>query len=80
MDKFTDIIVAVSTALIGMGAWIVKRLFGRIDKLEDRVDGVEKNLLTKQELDDSLEPIRETNNMILKHLLEHRGSEGKPRK
>ena len=80
MDKFTDIIVAVSTALIGMGAWIVKRLFGRIDKLEDRVDGVEKNLLTKQELDDSLEPIRETNNMILKHLLEHRGAEGKPRK
>ena len=71
MDKVSDLIITITTALVAMGAWIVKRLFGRIDKLEDRVDGVEKNLLTKQELDDSLEPIRETNNMILKHLLQN---------
>ena len=47
-------------------------LFKRIDKLETRVDSVERTLLTKDDLDASLEPIRETNFMILKHLLEKR--------
>jgi len=50
----------------------VRMLFKRIDRLENRVDGVERTLLTKEDLDSGLEPIRETNLMILKHLLEHR--------
>ena len=72
MEKIQEYFLAVATAFLGMGAWIVRMLFKRIDKLENRVDSVERTLLTKDDLDASLEPIRETNFMILKHLLEKR--------
>jgi len=72
LEKIQEYFVAVATAFLGMGAWIVRMLFKRIDRLENRVDGVERTLLTKEDLDSGLEPIRETNLMILKHLLEHR--------
>lgn len=75
MEKFNDWFLALCTAIASIGAWVVKRLFGRIDKLENRVDDVERNLLTRDDLESSLEPLKDTNNLILSHLLEHRGSE-----
>ena len=75
MEKFNEWLLASCTAIISIGAWVVKRLFGRIDKLENRVNDVERGLLTRTDLDASLEPIKDTNNLILSHLLEHRGTE-----
>ncbi len=71
MEKINEFAIAVFTALVSMGAFIVKKLYYRIDKLEDQVDTIEKNLLTK----DDLEQIKDTQNLILQHLLEHRNTE-----
>jgi len=74
-DKLNDWLLALCTGLAGICAYIVKRLFGRIDRLEDRTDSLERSLLTRDDLDSSLEPLKATNQLILSHLLEHRGTE-----
>ncbi len=71
MERINEFAVAVFTALVSMGAFIVKKLYYRIDKLEDQVDTIERNLLTKSDL----EQIKETQTLILQHLLEHRNTE-----
>ena len=57
MEKVNEFLVAVFTALLSMGAFIVKKLYNRIDKLEDQVDTqdryIERNLLTKDDLNRS---------------------------
>ena len=80
MDKLSDMVYWLLGAIASITAWIVKRLFGRIDTLEERVDTIECTQLTKEDLDNSLEPIRDTNTMILTHLLEHRRTEYGPDK
>ena len=80
MEKLSDIVYWLLGIIASIGAWIVKRLFGRIDTLEERVDDIECTQLTKEDLDSSLEPIRDTNTMILNHLLEHRRTEYGPDK
>ncbi len=80
MDKLSDTVYWLFGAIASITAWIVKRLFGRIDMLEERVDDIERTQLTKEDLDSSLEPIRDTNTMILTHLLEHRKTEYGPDK
>jgi hypothetical protein len=71
VERINEFAVAVFTALVSMGAFIVKKLYYRIDKLEDQVDTIERNLLTKSDL----EQIKETQTLILQHLLEHRNTE-----
>ena len=80
VDKLSDTVYWLLGAIASITAWIVKRLFGRIDTLEERVDTIECTQLTKEDLDSSLEPIRDTNTMILTHLLEHRRTEYGPDK
>tara|TARA_R100000750_G_C2307163_1_gene81061 strand:- start:513 stop:764 length:252 start_codon:yes stop_codon:yes gene_type:complete len=75
MDKINDFVYWLLGGIASIIAWITKRMFYRLDALEERVDRVECTLLTKEDLDDGLAPIRDTNNLILSHLLEHRGSE-----
>ena len=68
MEKVNEFLVAIFTALFSMGAFIVKKLYNRIERLEDQVDTqdryIERNLLTK----DDLEQIKDTQNLILQHL------------
>ncbi len=52
-DKLNDWLLALCTGLAGICAYIVKRLFGRIDRLEDRTDSLERSLLTRDDLDSS---------------------------
>lgn len=80
MEKLSEWFLAVCTMLAGGMAFIVKRLFGRIDKLEERADSLERSILTRADLDNSLEPLKDTNQLILSHLLEHRGTEGEKTK
>jgi len=74
-NKLNEWFLALCTMLAGGVAFIVKRLFGRIDRLEERADSLERSILTREDLDSSLEPLQATNQLILSHLLEHRGTE-----
>ena len=78
VEKFNEWFLALCTFLAGGLAFIVKRLFGRIDRLEERADSLERSILTREDLDSSLEPLKATNQLILSHLLEHRGTEHGP--
>ena len=71
MDRVSDMMIAVCTAVGAMGAFIVKKIWGRMDKLEKRIQFVERKLLTKDDLDQ----IKDTQNLILQSLLEHRNTE-----
>ena len=75
IDKLNDVVFWLLGVIASIGAWIVNRLFGRLDALEERVDEAERTLLTRENLEDSLEPLKNSNNLILSHLLEHRGTE-----
>ena len=76
MDKITEFLAVTITAIGGMGGFLVKKLWSKVDNLEAQVDEqdryIERNLLTKEDL----MPIRDTLNLILQHLLEHRKTEG----
>ena len=76
VDKLTEWFLALCTGLAGGVAFIVKRLFGRIDRLEERTDSLERSILTREDLDSSLEPLKDANQLILSHLLAHRDTEG----
>jgi hypothetical protein len=65
VDKVQDLLVAVSAALAGLCAWIVRRLWGRIDTIEARVDDLYKDRLKKSDLD----KIIDIQHLILQNLL-----------
>ena len=71
MERASEIIAAIFTAMVSMGAWTVKKMFNRIEKVEAQADRIERNLLTREDL----QQIKETQNLILQHLLEHRKTE-----
>jgi len=71
MDRTSEIIAAIFTAMVSMGAWIVKKMFNRIEKVEAQADRIERNLLTREDL----QQIKDTQTLILQHLLEHRTTE-----
>ena len=77
MDKITEFLAVAIGAITTMGGFLVKKLWSRVDSLEGQVDEqdryIERKLLTKEDL----MPIRDTLNLILQHLLEHRTTEDK---
>ena len=75
MEKLTEWFLIMSAA-IGSGiAWAIKRLFGKMDVLETRLDLCERSQLTKEDLKTTLKPLQETTNLVLNHLLDHRNTE-----
>jgi hypothetical protein len=71
--KINEVFVATFAAALSMGAWIVKKIFSRIERLENNLAEVERNLLTR----DDIQGIKDTQTLILQHLLEHRKTENK---
>ena len=71
MDKITEFFIATLTALGAMGAFIIKKLHTRMDRVEDKIDDMENKLLTR----DDIKQISDTQTLILQHLLEHRATE-----
>lgn len=65
MDKLQELLVTVSIALAGLSAWIVRRLWGRIDTIESRVDKLYNDRLKKADLD----KIIDIQHLILQNLL-----------
>ena len=65
MDKLQELLLTVSATLIGICAWIVKKLWTRLDTIETRVDDLYKDRLKKSELD----KIIDLQHLILQSLL-----------
>jgi hypothetical protein len=69
VDKINEIVIAVSSGLLGVGLWIFKRLFKSIDIAHERIDKLESKQMDRQYLETQLAPIRKDLNIILEHLL-----------
>ena len=65
MDKLQELLLTVSATLIGICAWIVKKLWTRQDTIETRVDDLYKDRLKKSDLD----KIIDLQHLILQSLL-----------
>ncbi len=65
--------MAAFTITVSTIAWVVKKMWSRIDRLENNLADVEKNLLTREDI----QQIKDTQTLILQHLLEHRQTESK---
>ena len=68
MDKINDIVISITTVFLAGCAWIVKRLFNRIDEAHARIDKLDK-LVDQHYLETQLAPIRGEVSLILKTLL-----------
>ena len=75
MEKLTEWVLALSAAIASGIAWAIRRLFGKMDVLETRLDLCERTQLTKEDLKTTLKPLQETTNLVLNHLLDHRNTE-----
>ena len=75
MEKLTEWVLALSAAIASGIAWAIRRLFGKMDTLETRLDLCERTQLTKEDLKTTLKPLQETTNLVLNHLLDHRNTE-----
>lgn len=73
MEKINELVVAAFTITVSTIAWVIKKMWSRIEKLENNLSDVEKNLLTR----DDIQQIKDTQTLILQHLLEHRKTESK---
>lgn len=69
MDKMSEFLITMITASIAGLAWILKRLFKRIDEAHHRIDKLDK-LVDRPYLETQLAPIRGEVSLILKTLLE----------
>ncbi len=71
VDKLSEFATATVASVIGMGAFIVRKLYFRIEKIETQVDEINRNLLTREDL----VQIQDTQKVILQSLLDHRATE-----
>ena len=53
---------------IAMGV-LTRRIYSRQDRLEERIDALEKVVVSKESLRDALEPLERSKDMILTHIL-----------
>lgn len=65
MDRLQDWLITLVAGIATLSAWIVRRLWGRIDKLESTVHQINTEKLTKQDLD----KIIDIQHLILQSLL-----------
>ena len=71
VEKINEFVVATTTAILAMGGFLVKKLYNRIERVEDKLDDMEDRLLTREDI----KQISDTQTLILQHLLEHRATE-----
>ena len=68
MEKIQEWFIALCTTLVALSAWIVKKLWGRLDRVEDQIDKLNAERITKQYLD----KIINVQHLILETLLSNK--------
>ena len=71
MDKIQEWFIALCTRLEGLSAWIVKKLWGRVDTVEKQINQLHSDRITKQDLD----KIINVQHLILQNLLSNKKKE-----
>ena len=69
-DKFSEMLFTVSIVFAGAFGWVVKNIRGDARDAHKRLDDLEKRIVSPEQLENTLLPIRADLQLILKHLLE----------
>ena len=68
-DKFNELYFSVITILAASFAWIVKNIRGDALAAHKRIDDLERRIVSPEQLENTLKPIRADLQTILQHLL-----------
>ena len=72
IEKLNEMLFFVLTILAGAFGWIIKTLRADTVQAHKRIDDLEKRIITKENLESALSPIRSDVNLILQTLLERK--------
>ena len=68
-DKFNELYFSVITILAASFGWIVKNIRGDALAAHKRIDDLERRIVSPEQLENTLKPIRADLQTILQHLL-----------
>jgi len=68
-EKFSELLFGVSIIIAGAFGWVIKNLRGDAIAAHKRIDELEKRIVSPEQLENTLKPIREDLQLILNHLL-----------
>ena len=71
MERIQEWFIVLCTTLVGLSAWIVKKLWGRVDRVEKQISQLHTDRITKQDLD----KIINVQHLILQNLLSNKKKE-----
>lgn len=66
MDRISEMLAGGLAIAMGV---LTRRIYSRQDRLEERIDALEKVVVSKESLRDALEPLERSTDMILTHIL-----------
>ena len=72
IEKLNEMLFFVLTILAGDFGWIIKTLRAVTSSAHKRIDDMERRIITKENLESALSPLRNDVNLILKTLLERK--------
>jgi hypothetical protein len=72
IEKLNEMLFFVLTILAGVFGWIIKTIRSDTTSAHKRIDDMERRIITKENLESALSPLRNDVNLILKTLLERK--------
>ena len=72
IEKLNEMLFFVLTILAGAFGWIIKTLRADTSSVHKRIDDMERRIITKENQESALSPLRNDVNLILKILLERK--------
>jgi hypothetical protein len=72
IEKLNEMLFFVLTILASAFGWIIKTIRSDTTSAHKRIDDMERRIITKENLESALSPLRNDVNLILKTLLERK--------
>ena len=70
IEKLNEMLFFILTILAGAFGWIIKTIRSDTTSAHKRIDDIERRIVTKENLETALSPIRSDVNLILQTLLD----------
>ena len=74
IDKLNEMLFFVLTILAGAFGWLIKTIRSDTSSAQKRIDDMERRIITEENLESALSPIRSDVNLILQTLLDRNKS------
>ena len=68
-EKFNELFFGAVTIMAGAFGWIVKNIKSDATEAHKRIDSLERRIVTNEQLENTLKPIRADLTLIKEHLL-----------